>query len=175
MRIRHVLSSIGLFLPGVIAAQAPSPMADAFRWETARSAKNLIAAAEVMPADKYGFKPTPAQMSFGDIVMHLSGGNDALCGFVSGTAAPTRTPVAMAAGKDALVARLKETFAFCTEALAKLDDSNLGEKMTVFGMPLTRATTMMVTADDWGDHYSQSAIYLRLNGLLPPTAKPAAK
>jgi len=72
-------------------------------------------------------------------------------------------------------ALLKETFAYCTEALARLDDSILGEKMTVFGTPLTRATTMMVTADDWGDHYSQMAIYLRLNGLLPPTARPAVK
>ena len=174
MRVRHLLPSAAILLvPTLLSAQ--SPMADAFRWETQRSAKNLIAAAEVMPADKYSFKPTPAQMSFGDIVAHLSGGNDALCGFVSGTKAPTRTEVKVAAGKDALVARLKETFAFCNSSLAKLTDANLGEAMTVFGMPLTRASTMMVTADDWGDHYSQAAIYLRLNGLLPPTAKPAAK
>jgi hypothetical protein len=30
---------------------------------------------------------------------------------------------------------------------------------------------MFVTVDDWADHYSQSAIYMRLNGLLPPTAR----
>jgi hypothetical protein len=176
MRIRHVLSTIGLVIPGVIAAQQASPVSDAFRWEVQRSAKNLIAAAEIMPADKYSFKPTPAQLSFGDVVAHLSGGNDALCGQIAGVKAPARTAVAVTAGKDALVARLKETFKFCDDALAKLDDSNLGEKMTVFGMPITRGITMMIAADDWGDHYSQAAIYLRLNGLLPPTApKPAAK
>ena len=175
MRVRHLLPSAAILLvPSLLSAQ--SPVADAFRWETQRSAKNLIAAAEVMPADKYSYKPTPAQMSFGKIVEHLAGGNDALCGQIAGVKAPTRTPVTDAAGKDALVARLKETFAFCTEALAKLDDSKLGEKMTVFGMPIDRSTTMMITADDWGDHYSQAAIYLRINGLLPPTApKPAAK
>jgi hypothetical protein len=165
-----------LILPGLAAGQgspSPSPVSDAFRNEAQRSAKNLVAAAEVMPADKYSFKPTPAQMSFGEIVLHLSGGNDALCGQIAGVKAPTRSSVTVASGKDALVARLKETFKFCDDALAKLTDANLGEKMTIFGMPLTRAGTMMVAADDWGDHYSQSAIYLRLNGLLPPTAKPA--
>ena len=174
MRVRHALSMV-LFVPAVLAAQSTAPVADAFRWETQRAAKNLVGAAEVMPADKYSFKPTPAQMSFGDIVAHLSGGNDALCGQIAGVKPPTRAAVPVSAGKDALVARLKETFAFCNDALAKLDDSNLAEKMTVFGMPINRSITMMIAADYWGDHYSQAAIYLRINGLLPPTAKPAAK
>jgi hypothetical protein len=36
---------------------------------------------------------------------------------------------------------------------------------------VTRAHAMFAAVEDWGDHYSQLAIYLRLNGLLPPTAK----
>jgi hypothetical protein len=36
---------------------------------------------------------------------------------------------------------------------------------------VTRAEAMFAAAEDWADHYSQLAIYLRLNGLLPPTAK----
>ena len=80
-----------------------------------------------------------------------------------------------ATGKDTLVARLKETFSFCNDALTTLDDSKLAEPMSMFGMSMTRAGFMIVASDDWGDHYSQSAIYLRLNGLLPPTARPAPK
>ena len=38
---------------------------------------------------------------------------------------------------------------------------------------MARASIMTLTTADWADHYSQSAIYLRLNGLLPPTAKKA--
>jgi len=173
MRTRHILTAVAvLFVPSIVAAQAP--VADAMRWETQRSSNNLISAAVLMPADKYSYKPTPAQMSFGDIVAHLAGGNDALCGLIAGVKAPSRSEVTVKSGKDALVARLRETFTFCTDAFAKLEDVNLGEKMTVFGMPMTRAVAMMVTADDWGDHYSQAAIYLRLNGILPPTAKPPA-
>jgi hypothetical protein len=39
------------------------------------------------------------------------------------------------------------------------------------GRQVTRAQAILATAQDWADHYSQLAIYLRLNGLLPPTAK----
>ena len=47
--------------------------------------KNLMAAADEMPGDKYGFKPTEAQMSFGAIVVHLAQGNDYFCGTIAGT------------------------------------------------------------------------------------------
>jgi hypothetical protein len=160
-------------LPRLVAAQG-SPVSDALRDFTASEGKNLTAAAELMPADKYGFKPTPAQMSFAHIVDHLSQGNDYFCAAISGEKAPTRTKVDSTAGKDAQVARLKETFDFCTQALAKVDDSKIGEQLPWFGGKSTksRAAIMMITYADWADHYSQSAIYLRLNGILPPTAKP---
>ncbi len=72
---------------------------------------------------------------------------------------------------DALVARLRETFQFCDQALARLDDSKLGEQLPFFGRTMSRAGIMTLTTGDWAVHYSQAAIYLRLNGLLPPTAK----
>jgi hypothetical protein len=71
-----------------------------------------------------------------------------------------------------LVARLRETFQYCESALAKADDSNLTGMVPWFGdRQVTRAQAILATAQDWADHYSQLAIYLRLNGLLPPTAK----
>ncbi|HWE41098.1 MAG TPA: DinB family protein [Gemmatimonadaceae bacterium] len=158
----------------VRAAAAPvaNPVSAAFKADAQNAGKNLMAAADDMPADRYGFKPTAAQMSFADIVAHLAQGNDLLCGKIGGVTAPTRTKLPARATKDALVARLKETFAFCDQALANLDDSRLAEQFPVFGPKLrTRAETMFITTADWADHYSQVAIYMRLNGLLPPTAK----
>lgn len=131
-----------------------------------------MAAAETMPAEKYGFKSTPAQMSFGDIVAHLVEGNDYLCGIIGGTKAPTRAKVTGASSKAELTGELKDSFAFCNQSLAKLDDSKLAEQLPFFGgKTRSRADILFVTIGDWADHYSQSAIYLRLNGLLPPTAK----
>jgi hypothetical protein len=104
--------------------------------------------------------------------VHLAEGNDYLCGTIGGVKAPERTKIAETDAKDVLVARLKETFAFCDKTLASLDDSKLGEMVPFFGgKTRSRAAVMTITTGDWADHYSQSAIYLRLNGLLPPTAK----
>jgi uncharacterized damage-inducible protein DinB len=177
IRINYAVAAALALMPGVVAAQQANPVADAFRDNYKQESKNLIAAAEEFPADKFGYKPTPAQMSFGDIVNHLSQGNDYLCGSIGGVKAPTRTKVDHDDAKPALVARLKETFAFCDQALATLTDANLSEQLPFFGgRKMSRAAIMTLTTGDWADHYSQSAIYMRLNGLVPPTAKkPAAQ
>jgi hypothetical protein len=159
------------FVPALAVAQG-APLAQAFRDDEAQMAKNLVGAAEVMPADKYAYKPTPAQRTFGEIVVHLIQGNDFLCGAIGGVKAPERSKIAATDSKEALVARLRETFQFCDTALAKLDDSKLTEQLPFFGgKTMARAAVELVTVGDWADHYSQSAIYLRLNNLLPPTAK----
>ena len=170
-------------LPGALVAQATaataaapapstSPVTDALRAVQQRSARNLIAAAEAMPADKYNYRPTPAQMSFAAIQVHLANeGNDVLCGKSAGIEVPQRAKVDTTATKEQLVARLKETFAFCEQAFAKMDDSKLAEPVAMFGMNMTRVMAVLITVGDWADHYSQEANYLRLNGLLPPTAQ----
>jgi len=163
---------------GMAAAPAPAPtpsanpVSDALRaWEQ-RSGRNLIAAAEAMPAEKYNYRPTPAQMSFAQIQVHLANeGNDVLCGKTAGVEPPKRVAVDSTATKEQLVARLKETFQFCEQAFSKMDDSKLAESVSMFGMNLSRATAVLITVGDWADHYSQEANYLRLNNVLPPTAQ----
>ncbi|MGH9419113.1 MAG: DinB family protein [Thermoanaerobaculia bacterium] len=173
MRIRSYTAALITAIvstAGTVHAQAP--VASAFRAVEADEAKNLVAAAETIPADKYSYKPTPAQMTFGEIVVHLSQGNDYFCGEIAGTKAPTRAKVTATSPKAELVARLKETFEFCGTSLATLDDSKLSEELPFFGgRKMSRAGVMTVATGDWADHYSQSAIYMRLNGMLPPTAK----
>jgi hypothetical protein len=150
---------------------AQDPVSEAVRSAATRAGTNFIAAAEAMPAGKYEFKPTPAQMSFGDVIGHMSAGNDALCSSIGGVAAPKRDAVAARDSKEKLVARLRETFSFCKSALAKLNDSGLEEKVPYFGdRKMSRAQVMVAAAEEWAGHYSQLAVYLRLNGILPPTA-----
>jgi hypothetical protein len=173
MRVQLVTAALVL-LPCIAAGQS-SPVADAFRDNYSSEAKHIMAAADEIPADKFGYAPTPAQMTFGAIMAHLAQGNDYLCGAIGGVKAPDRTKVA-ATDSKALVARLKETFAFCDKALAGVDDSKLSEQLPFFGgKTKSRAAVMTLTTGDWADHYSQLAVYLRLNGMLPPTAKKQAE
>src|SRR5256886_6025476 len=77
--------------------------------------------------------------------------------------------------KDKLVAGLKASFKFCETALAQIQDAQLGDSIDFFGgRKVTKGMAGLITVSDWADHYSQMATYLRLNGLLPPTAKKAS-
>ena len=155
----------------VAFAQEKNPVTSTVKQLMARQQKNLTDAAEEMPADDYSYKPTPAQMSFGHLVMHIAGSNNFLCAKLSGTPAP-KSEVKESDGKDKLVSALKESFDFCTTALGKVDDSKLGEPVELFGGrkgPLAMA--LIGLTNDWADHYAAAAMYLRLKGMLPPTAK----
>src|SRR2546426_5277057 len=129
------------------AAQDPAtPVSDALRTMAKRSATNLTAAAEEMPAGKYGFKPTPAQMSVGDIVAHLSEGNDFLCSKIGGVEAPKRPEMAKGAPKEKLLAPLRGTFEFWESALAQVDDPKLGGEGPFFlGHEMVPAGAVVLT------------------------------
>lgn len=152
-----------------------NPVSTAVKGQLPRFAKNMVAAAEAMPADKYGFKPTPEMNSFAHLVMHIAQSNNGLCSKISGIPAP-EAKIADTDSKDQLVAALKASFEYCTTALEKVDDSKLGDPMMLFGShPSSRAGALIVLSDDWYDHYGAEAVYLRLNGILPPTAQPQKK
>ncbi len=135
----------------------------------------MVAAAEAMPAEKYGFKPSPEMNSFGHLMMHIAQTNNTFCSKISGQAAPD-VKIAETDPKDKLVAAIKDSFAFCTTALEKVDDSKLGEQFMFFGnRPISRGGALVALGGSWTDHYATQAIYLRLNGILPPTAQPEKK
>jgi hypothetical protein len=149
-----------------------NPVSDAVRTIVAQHGKIMVAAAEEMPANKYSYHPTPAQMTFGHLIMHIAESNEFLCSKISGTPAPAKLKLVDTDPKDKLVSALRDSFAYCSTALEKVDDSNLGQTMPFFGgRTVTKAFVMISLTDDLYDHYSAQAAYLRLNELLPPTAQ----
>ncbi len=152
-----------------------NPVSGFVKAGVARYGKNMVAAAESMPAEKYSFKPSPEMNSFGHLMMHIAQSNNTFCAKISGQTAPD-VKIAETDPKDKLVAAIKDSFAFCTAALANVDDSKLGEQFVLFGnRPISRGGALVALGGSWTDHYATQAIYLRLNGILPPTAQPEKK
>ena len=185
-RVVCVTAMAMMMWPGVRAARQAAPAASAppdmtpvanpvsgfVKAGVARYQKNMVAAAEAMPAEKYSFKPSPEMNSFGHLVMHIAQSNNTFCAKISGQAAPD-AKIAESDPKDKLVAMMKDSFAFCSTALANVDDSKLGEQLMLFGnRPISRGGALVALGGSWTDHYATEAIYLRLNGILPPTAQP---
>lgn len=166
-------ASIGIIaVPPAFAQQSKDPVSSVLRDGLANREKNTVGAFEEMPADKFGYKPTPEQMTFGELAAHIVEGNDFFCSNVGDVAAPKHEELKGTEGKEKLVAAVKASFDFCGTALAKAEDSKLGDAIKGFdGKPRPRAWAFLALASSWSDHYAMAAMYLRLNGVLPPSAK----
>ncbi|HZQ94484.1 MAG TPA: DinB family protein [Candidatus Sulfotelmatobacter sp.] len=152
--------------------QSKSPISDVVREMLNGREKNTVAALEEMPADKYDYKPTAEQMTFGHLAAHIADGNYYFCSNAGGVDRPKTEELKGTEGKDKLVAAVKASFEFCHTALAKADDARMADNITWFdGKPRARAWALVALASSWADHYGMAAMYLRLNGLTPPTAK----
>ena len=188
MKIRFAL--LALAVPMVLAAQQPQamdpaagPVTNAFRGQVATFYRWLPQAFDSIPADKFSYKPTPAQLTVGYVAAHLASDNYFFCQRITGKTA-TRpeeetathdTVKAATWSKDKLVAQLKTSIAFCQEGFTTLNDAKLMEEVDVPGPNNTTRKVARVGATfghvrDLADHYSQIANYMRLNGMLPPSA-----
>ncbi len=176
MRVLCVLTLTALAAGPVLAAPAPkasaaNPVVSSAKMFYQRDAKNIVAAAEEMPANKYSYHPTAGQWTFGKLVSHVAQSNGFMCGALAGMHAPATVKVSPTASKSALVAGLKASFDFCNTALGNVTDAKLGNTITFFHHQMPRAGALISLTSDLADHYSQMAGYLRLNGMLPPSAK----
>jgi hypothetical protein len=154
---------------------SPNPVSDAARQVLVQYSKNLIESADLMPADKYSYQPTDAQMTFARLVVHIVQTNTVICSGIGNLPVDAEVmKLADTAPKAALLASITQSFAVCTDALAKMSDARLGEEVSMMGRPTgqSRAAALLTITNDWADHYSTAASYLRLNGILPPSARP---
>ena len=131
----------------------------------------LVAAFDSIPASRYSYRPTPPQQTIGYIAQHLEQANYGLCARFSDLK-PARTdkdalPDTVKARwpKDTLVARLKASLRFCDSALERVDQLDSG--------PLT--SNLLGFETDLAEHYSQLSSYMRLLGMVPPSALPQRK
>jgi hypothetical protein len=190
IRAVRVAAAAAMFVPAALVAQQPAaspqsqanPVTQSFRAFGTRYAGWLSAAFDSIPGSKYGFRPTPAQQSIGYVAQHLESANYQLC---SGFGGMTRTTTARdsladtvkaAWPKDTLVARLKASFAYCDRAMATVDDAKLADQLPAgppgSGRTAPRARLVLAYVTDLVDHWSQIANYMRLNGMVPPSAAP---
>ena len=180
---------LALALPVSLLAQQPAgqppaePITTAFRGRITALHRNLAQAFDSVPERLFSYKPTPQQLSIGYIAQHLANDNYLFCdafGAVKSSRPEedTATPDSVKATwpKDKLIAKLKDSFTFCAAALQSLSDAKLPEQTTMTfngnSRSVTRAQMVLGHALDLADHYSQMANYMRLNGILPPTALP---
>ncbi|HEY7288744.1 MAG TPA: DinB family protein [Vicinamibacterales bacterium] len=126
-----------------------------------------------MPADKYGFKPTPEQQTFGERTVHVATTNVYFLSLLGGTATkPTIDP--KATSKDAALKALDDSFDYGTAILKQQTDPTLMQSVASapkFMGPSSRARIIAFLVGHTWDIYGQMVVYLRLNGHVPPASQ----
>ena len=140
-------------------------------WTGLKDTMHKIAAE--MPADKYSFKPTPEQQAFGERVVHVATTNVYFLSLLGGTATkPTIDP--KATSKDAALKALDDSFDYGTAIPKQQTDQSLLQSVPSapkFMGPSSRARILAFLAGHTWDIYGQMAVYLRLNGHVPPASQ----
>jgi hypothetical protein len=171
---RRTLLTIGLLLPPSLAAQSSgtpeSPDRTMLAFETFADifGSRLVAAFDSIPAARYDYRPTPPQQTIGYIAQHLEDANYGLCEHLSDLK-HTRTSKDSLADtvkarwpKDTLVTRLKASLDFCDAAMKRVETPQLP----------ALTFTLLGFETDLAEHYSQVSTYMRLLGMVPPSALP---
>jgi uncharacterized damage-inducible protein DinB len=165
-----VLAALALFANVGAAAAQPSFSATSFltpvkaTWDSTR---NLVTGiVEVMPEDKYDFRPTPNVRTFRDNVIHLVAENYLFFGRVAGE--NLGNPAQNLKSRDELIKALRESYDYGAKVWAGLTEEKALEMIEVRGQKVQRWSAILGAIQDNMNHYGNLVVYARLNGLVPP-------
>lgn len=171
---RCSLLILQLLLPAVLTAQSsvsresPNAVIMEFVQFADLFGSRLVAAFDSIPAARYTYRPTPSQQTVGYIAQHLEDANYSLCERLGHAEHPRTAKDSLADTvkarwpKDTLVSRLAASLSFCDSAIGRLGPLNTA----------ILASSLLAFETDLAEHYSQLATYMRLIGLVPPSALP---
>ena len=133
--------------------------------------------ASAMPEDKFNYKPTPAQQSFGERVLHAAQVNLVLLQSL-GAKSPAPTVDANATSKAASMAALQRVGDYGVAVIRELGEQGLvaridspGPMAFFMGPRLSRQRVLYFLMTHSQDTYGQLVVYLRLNGITPPASR----
>ena len=176
---RSLALSIALVLAGATSA-AGQTLASDLQQDWQRMKQIMMGIADAMPENGFDYASTPEQRSFGEQILHVAGGNVMLMGFLDAEAegpaidrANTRTFGYSATSKADVLRALADSYDYGAAALGEFDDDALLAR--VQGPPFLQQPSRLrlvyfVIGHAW-DIYGQMAVYLRLNGIVPPASR----
>lgn len=141
-------------------------------WESQKD--TMMKIADAMPEDKFGYKSTPPQRSYGEQIMHVALVNVDLLKLLRGKAVAPSFTAESAKTKAQILKALAESYDYGTALLKQETEATIGQAIqdspSWLG-PSTRARIVWTLLVHSMDVYGQMAVYLRLNGIIPPASR----
>jgi uncharacterized damage-inducible protein DinB len=130
----------------------------------------LLRTAELMPEEKYGFKPADSVRTFGEVLNHAAGSQAYFCAAVLGEKNPPPKIDKTKTSKADVTAALTEAFSYCDKAYDGLTDATATEQVKFMGDTMPKLGVLNVNSLHSIEHYGNLIVYLRMNNLVPPTS-----
>ncbi len=177
--ILSVLLCAVVACPSLSVAQEMPPQAGktyTLAAEVVRGYRNVegsvTEAAEKMPEEHYGFRPTPDVKPFGQLVVHVALAQFGTCSRFKGEPNPRKDEKEEASRTRAeTIALLKASTSYCEPLVSGLTETTATELTKVAQDQVAKALLPMSLVAHGMEMYGTMAVYLRLKGFVPPTTE----
>jgi len=156
-------------------AVAQASIRDGAVQDWTRLKDTMMKISEAMPADKFDYRATPPERTWGEQILHVAEANVNQIGRLGPKAA---APVVnmKATSRAEILKALADSFDYGTAALNEQTDATMVEaapntRFDRFMGPSVRARVVYYVIGHSWDIYGQMVVYLRLNGITPPASQ----
>jgi len=166
--------AFAVFAASSAGAQTVSLQDNALQdWTRLKDTMMKIAAA--MPEDKFGYRATPPERTWGEQILHVAEANIVQMGRL-GAKAPAPAYNMKATARAEILKTLEQSFDFGIAALKEQTDQTMlaqaeSTRFDRFMGPSTKARVVYYVIGHTWDIYGQMVVYLRLNGITPPASQ----
>jgi uncharacterized damage-inducible protein DinB len=138
--------------------------------------EKLLALANAMPVEKYGWRPGEGVRSVGEVFNHVASANyyfPTLWGAQAPAGIDSRSfEKTLSGDKAKTIDTLQKSFDYVRQAILAVPEADLNRKIKLFGQEGTVRDAMLVVATHGHEHLGQSIAYARTNGVVPPWSRP---
>jgi uncharacterized damage-inducible protein DinB len=130
--------------------------------------KIVLRSAELMPEERYGFKPAEPVRSYGEILIHIAESQYFFCSAARPALNPR--PEQSKKTKAEIIAALREAFRYCDSTYAQIDDASGTDMVKLMRMDTPKLGVLTVNQMHLMEHYGNLVTYMRMNDIVPPTS-----
>lgn len=130
----------------------------------------LVQTVEQVPDSLYGYKPNPAVRSMAEIMGHVANAHYLFCSGALGVAEPEHPDYEKLSDKATLLEGMRASVAYCNGAY-EMTDADAMQPTQFFGSTMSRLAVLVWNATHDGEHYGNLVVYMRANGMVPPSSQ----
>jgi uncharacterized damage-inducible protein DinB len=135
------------------------------------SKNDILGSVDKIPEEMWSFQPTKEVRTVAQLFAHVADAQYGFCGVAAEGKGVSKDIEKTQKTKAEIVPALKEAFAYCDGAYAKMTDTTAAEMVSFFGMRITKLGAMDFNTAHTMEHYGNLVTYMRIKGIVPPSSE----